>query len=173
MNRKIRGATLLAVATSVMAFGAAHAQPSSSAPALSAEALARCAAQVQTLREESTRINQKNAEYDIRRKAINERTVMLKAERDSPQAKELEPGLAFRKSLEEHHAATLAFNAEIEQIKRDIVAVTALKQDYDTSCANRSYRRADLDAMPEAARTAMRAGLGDVQVPYLDSASSR
>lgn len=138
-----------------------------SAP-LAPDVLARCASQVQQLREESTRLTQKSAETDVRRNAINERSATLKAERDSLKADDLEGGLAVRQRLQDHHAQTVAFNAEVEKLKTEIRAVNGLKRDYDGACANRSYRRADLDALPESARNAMRVGLGGVQVPYIE-----
>lgn len=147
------------------------AQAQTAAP-LDSAALNLCATQVNNLRVESNRINQKNAELDVRRKAINERSASIKIERDNVPADNLERGLAVRASLQEHVSQTVKFNAEIEQIKRDIVAVNALKQQYDSGCANRPYRRKDLAALPEVQRAAMQAGLGGVQVPYLDPATT-
>lgn len=138
---------------------------------LDREALNACATQVHNLRVESIRLTQKNSELEPRRRAINERSAALKAERDAVPGDDFERSLAVRKSLQEHHAQTLAFNAEVEQLKREIVAVNALKQDYDRSCANRPYRRSDLAALPEAQRGAMQTGLNSVQVPYLDPAT--
>ncbi|MGH8516785.1 MAG: hypothetical protein ACREUE_04935 [Panacagrimonas sp.] len=135
---------------------------------LAPDVLARCASQVLQLREESTRLTQKSAEIDVRRNAINERSAALKTERDALKPDDLEGGLAVRQHLQDHHAQTVAFNGEVEKLKTEIRAVNVLKRDYDSACANRSYRRADLDALPEAARNAMRAGLGGVQVPYIE-----
>lgn len=135
-------------------------------------ALNSCATQVHNLRVESIRLTQKNSELEPRRRAINERSAALKAERDAVPADDFDRAMAVRQSLQEHHAQTLAFNAQIEQLKREIVAVNTLKQDYDRACANRPYRRSDLAALPEAQRTAMQAGLDGVQVPYLDPATA-
>lgn len=134
---------------------------------LTALDLARCAAQVETLRTDSATLTQKNAEYDLRRATINARSAALKAERDAVKADDLEAGLAVRAKLKEHYDQTVAFNADVEKLKVDIRNLNALKKDYDDRCANRSYRRADLEAMPASAQAAMRAGLGGVQVPYL------
>lgn len=142
------------------------------APPLSAPELSRCATQVQNLRAESLRLTQKNTEMEPRRRAINERSVALKAERDAVPADDMDRSLAVRQSLQEHHAQTVEFNTQVEQLKREIVAVNALKQDYDRDCANRPYRRSDLAALPDAQRSAMQVGLGGVQVPYLDPAST-
>lgn len=136
-------------------------------PPLTAQDLARCAAQVETLRTDSITLTQKNADYDVRRNTINARSAALKAERDAVNPDDLEAGLAVRAKLKEHHDQTVAFNADVEKLKVDIRNLNALKKDYDDRCANRPYRRADLQAMPEAAQAAMRAGLGGVQVPYL------
>jgi Skp family chaperone for outer membrane proteins len=163
MNRWI-APTLTALACALAAPGAA-AQP---AAPLAPDVLARCAAQVQQLREESARLTQKSAETDVRRNTINQRSAALKAERDALKPDDLEGGLAVRQRLQDHHAQTLAFNAEVEKLKTEIRQVNVLKGEYDAHCANRSYRRADLEALPEAARNAMRVGLGGVQVPYIE-----
>lgn len=147
--------------------GAAAAQE----PALSREELSRCATQMQTLRAESTRLNTYNAQLDEQRIVINRRRAALDSERAGLDADDLAAGLEFRQRNKQHHEQALAFNAEIEQIKRDINAVNQLKNDYDGGCAQRSYRRSDLDSLPEAARHAMRTGLDGVQVPYLDPAT--
>lgn len=140
------------------------------APALTPDALARCASQVQSLREESSRLNQLNARYDGTRKLIDNRSAALQTERDALDPDDLAKGLDFRQRMQRHTDETIAFNAEIEQLKRDVSAIGALRTEYDQNCAQRPYRRADLDALPEAARNAMRAGLAGVQVPYLDPA---
>lgn len=155
--------TLTAIACALAAPQAA----AQSAP-LAPDVLARCASQVQQLREESARLTQKNAEIALRRNAINERSAVLKAERDALKTDDAQGGLALRQRLQDHQAQTLAFNAEVENLKSEIRAVNVLKGDYDGTCANRSYRRADLDALPESARNAMRVGLGGVQVPYVE-----
>jgi Skp family chaperone for outer membrane proteins len=161
--------TLTAVAFTLAAPHAA-AQPDGAAQTapLAPDVLARCAAQVQQLREESARLAQKSAEVDVRRNAINERSAALKAERDALKPEDLQGGLTVRQHLQDHHAQTLAFNAEVEKLKGEIRQVNVLKRDYDGTCANRSYRRADLDALPESARNAMRVGLGGVQVPFIE-----
>lgn len=135
---------------------------------LTAQDLARCASQVETLRADSDLLTQRNFEYDVRRKAINERSAALKAERDNVDPTNLAAGLAVREKLKVHHEQTLAFNADVERLRRDIHALNALKKDYDSRCAGRPYRRADLEAMPESARTAMGGGLGGVRVPYIE-----
>lgn len=137
-------------------------------PPLTADGLARCAAQVQSLRAESQRLVQKNTQIDQRRNFINARTAALDAERAQLPPDQLAAGLDFHTRAKRHREETVAFNAEVEQFKREVIAVNQVKQDYDRSCANRSYRRKDLEAMPETARNAMRIGLSDVQVPYLD-----
>lgn len=136
-------------------------------PPLTSQDLARCAAQVETLRADSTTLTQRNAEYEVRRNAINARTAELRVERDAVNPDDLESGLAVRQKLSEQRERTLAFNADVARLRTDIQDLNALKRDYDSRCANRSYRRADLDAMPLSTREAMRAGLGGVQVPYL------
>lgn len=160
-----RGATLVALG---LVTGTAVAQaPASQPPPLSPDALARCATQVQTLRSDSAALTQKNAEYELRRKAINERSSTIKAERDALKPEDVDAGLALRDQIKQHTAQTLAFNADVEQLKREIEAVNVVKRDYDNNCANRPYRPADLETLPEASRNAMRAGLGGVQVPYI------
>lgn len=161
-SRIVRGSLGLGFALSLLAANVAQAQTP-----LSKEALSKCASQVQSLRDESARLTQKNAEVDLRRSAINERSAALKTERDNLKPDDLQGGLALRQSLQQHSLDTLAFNADVEKLKSDIRAVNEVKKDYDGNCANRSYKRADLDALPEAAQSAMRNGLGGVQVPFI------
>ncbi len=138
------------------------------APPLSRAELARCASQVQTLRHDAPRLTRTSIEYDQQRLAINRRSAELKTERDNVDPEDLERGLAIRQRLAEHRKRTLAFNARIEQLKRDLEAINALKQDYDRNCARRPYRRDDFEALPTDRQAAMRAGLAGVRVPYLD-----
>lgn len=121
-----------------------------SADLLSAEALAVCAQQVQTLRSESERLNALAAEHERRRER-------LEAERQN---------LHDSESRERYNEAASAFNEEVAAFQEDLEAINALKARYADNCAGRDYRRADLDALPEAQRRAMRRGLDDVSVPY-------
>lgn len=157
----VRWATL---ATGLVLASAVQAEPGP----LTAQDLARCAAQIETLRTDSELLTQRNIDYDVRRQAINARSAALKAERDNVDPANLEAGLAVREKLKVHHDQTLAFNADVEKLRRDINALNALKRDYDSRCAGRPYRRADLQAMPESARTAMGGGLAGVRVPYIE-----
>ncbi len=137
---------------------------------LSPESLARCASQVQTLRDDSRRLAEQSIALDRRREGIEERSAMLRLERDNQAPEDVEAGLAFKQRLIEHSAQTLAFNAEISAMREEINALNALKFDYDQRCARRAYRRADLEALPADAQKAMRDGLGDVKVPYISDA---
>lgn len=157
---------ILPAAAALAAVFTTPAMPDEAGP-LPREALARCAAQVQTLLDESGRLTQAAVAFDRRRSALDERSAALRAERDAVAEGDLEAGLAVREKLKEHHAQTLAFNASVEQLKREIGSLNALKQDYDGNCANRSYRRSDLEGLPAEQQAAMRAGLRGVQVPYI------
>lgn len=152
--------------TVLLATGSVHAQD-----ALSIQALAQCATQVQHLREESARLNRHNGELDVQRKDINQRSAALQAERASLAPDDVEKGLNYRQRLQAHNANTLAFNARIEQIRLDIDAINVRKLEYDRECAKRPYHRADLDTLPTAQREAMRAGLSGVEIPYIEPAA--
>lgn len=145
---------------------------SAEVPPLSRDALMRCALQVQTLRVDAPRLTQTSYDYEQRRQAINQRSVVLKAERDRVPADDLEQGLAIRQQLQQHRDETIAFNAQVEQLKRDIQAINLLKQDYDRGCAQRPYRRSDLESLPGEQQAAMKAGLSGIRVPYLDASAA-
>lgn len=164
--------TPLAAAMVLIAIVSASARAGDDATRLTADALARCADQVKTLRQESARLMQLNASHDQTRNRINQRSATLQAERDAMNPDDLAKGLDFNQRMIAHTFETATFNQEIAQFKREIIAIDALKTDYDRNCAQRPYRRADLDALPDpVAREAMRAGLSGVQVPYLDPAA--
>ncbi len=139
---------------------------------LSRESLARCASQVQTLRDESTRLTRESTALDRRREGIEERSAQLRLERENPVQDDLEAGLDFRQRQIEHKAQTVAFNADIQTLRDQITALNALKFDYEQRCAKRAYRRADLESLSSEDQSAMREGLGDVKVPYIDPAST-
>ncbi|MGQ0619208.1 MAG: hypothetical protein ACT4QA_04685 [Panacagrimonas sp.] len=164
--------TPLFVAITLGAMLSASVQAGDDGTRLTADALARCANQVKTLREESARLMQLNARHDQTRAMINHRSAALQAERDAMSPDDLAKGLDFNQRMIRHTFETATFNQTIAEFKREIIAIDALKTDYDRHCAQRPYRRADLDALPDAAaREAMRAGLSGVQVPYLDPAA--
>jgi hypothetical protein len=137
-------------------------------PPLSATELARCASQVQTLRSESARIDQLSKQHDQTRARIQQRNAAFQQENQALAPDDLKGGLELRQRVQQHNAETTVFNTEIDKIRGEITALNALRDDYDRNCASRSYRRADLDRLPEPARNAMRAGLSGVLVPYLD-----
>ncbi len=165
-SRILRAGAVVALAL-VASVASAQQQPQKKPAALAPDALARCAGQVQTLRQESGRLVQTNSEYEVRRNAYNERTATLKAERDALQPDDLAGGLAWKQRQQDHQAQLVTFNADVEKLKSDIRAVNVVKREYDSSCAGRSYRPEDLKALPEPARSAMSNGLGGVQVPTL------
>lgn len=165
-SRIVRTAAMVALALVANVAGAQQPQQQKP-PALAPDTLARCATQVQTLRQESARLMQTNAEYEVRRNAYNERTSTLKAERDQLGPEDLAGGLAWKQRQQEHQAQLVAFNADVEKLKTDIRAINVVKRDYDGACAGRPYRQEDLKALPESAQKAMSTGLGGVEVPTL------
>lgn len=164
-SRKVRAAAMVALA--LVAHVAGAQQPQKKSPALAPEALARCASQVQTLRQESARLLQTNAEYEVRRNAYNERSSTLKTNRDELEPDDLAGGLAWKQRQQEHQAQLIAFNADVEKLKVDIRALNVVKRDYDATCAGKPYRQEDLKALPKSAQNAMSTGLGGVEVPTL------
>lgn len=140
-------------------------------PPLTLDALSRCASQVQTLRSESERITRASAAMDQRRDAINERSAQLERERDQPTGDDLASGLEFQQRMIKHQTQVVMFNSEIESLRGEITALNALKFDYEQRCARRPYKRSDLEKLPQADQQAMRTGLNDVKVPYIDPES--
>ncbi|WP_420427826.1 hypothetical protein [Algiphilus sp.] len=132
--------------------GIAQAQPAGDG-ALSPEALARCASEVHRLRTESLRLLEQSHANDVQRASLAEQRRALAAD---PSARP------------DYNARAEAFNAEMQQFRADVRALNALKAHYERHCAQRPYRRADLEALPEAHRYAMRQGLSDIRVPFFD-----
>jgi hypothetical protein len=158
----------LAVAALLMAAAMpAHADP---AP-LDLPALRECATQVRQLRSEATRLNADTAQLDARRIALDQRSAALRAEAAQLDRDELRATLDLQQRRQRHNDELLAFNAEIARHRQAIDAVNRVKQRYAQDCAERPYRRADLATLPADAQTAMRAGLADIEVPYLDPAA--
>ncbi|MHA7833410.1 MAG: hypothetical protein ACX94A_02900 [Algiphilus sp.] len=131
---------------------AVQAQPADEA-ALSSEALARCASEVHRLRTESLRLLEQSQANDVQRASLAEQQRALAAD---PAAR-----AAYNTRAE-------AFNAEMAQFRSEVRALNALKAHYEAHCAQRPYRRADLEALPEAHRHAMRRGLADIRVPFFE-----
>lgn len=160
---------LLVVATAgaffVSAAGAQQAQP------LSREALAQCAQQALTLRTDSQRLNADNDRFDAERVQINAEKAAIEAAAANVAKDDLNANLALHQRNDAHVARATEFNARIEEHKRQIDQLNGVKQQYDRNCSGRSYRRAELEALPAPMQDAMRRGLQDVVVPYLDPAA--
>lgn len=135
---------------------------------LSPQDLSRCSQQIQTLRDESKRLLAASEAADKKRNAINARTAELANARAEPGDAELESGLSLAQARIEHQSMVVLFNKEVEALRGEITAVNALKFDYEQRCAGRPYRRADLEKLDAEAQAAMRSGLNNVKVPYLD-----
>lgn len=137
---------------------AGNAQEEPDEATLGAEALAKCAERVQNLREESTRLNRAADEFEQRREALAEQHASI----DGGQ------GVEASGRLLEYNKQAETFNEDIAAFRDQVMAVNDTKQWYHDNCANRSYRRSDLEALPADRAAAMRAGLADVQVPYIE-----
>ncbi|MEQ1438593.1 hypothetical protein AAG565_04450 [Fontimonas sp. SYSU GA230001] len=152
----------------IIGLGPAAAQDGSGEP-LSAAELARCAQQVQQLRAESARILADSARLDAQRGRIDERRRRIEADAATPDRGDLAQRLALSDRRQQLSAEATAFNARIEQLRGEIASINAVKLDYERGCAQRPYRRRDLERLPQAAQEAMRAGLDDVRVPYIEA----
>lgn len=127
---------------------------------LTKQELARCAARVRDLREESARLNETAARLDARRGALERRRAALNDDTqddgaDGPHARWMH-----------YNADAAALNDDVAQFRRDVERINRIKRGYRRECAGRPYSRSDLGALPEGLRAAMRAGLAGVRVPY-------
>lgn len=138
---------------------------------LSHEQLRRCAIQVQQLRDDATRLNADTLQLDARRAAIDQRAAALQREATAVDRDDLRASLDLRQRRKQHNDETLAFNGEIARHRQAIDAINVVKQQYAVNCAERAYRRADFAQLSADAQAAMRAGLADIEVPYLDPAA--
>lgn len=152
----------------VLCAAAWSAAPAADDQPLSAAELARCANQVQQLRGESARILSENSRLDTQRAGIEARRREIRSDAMTRSRGDLAAGLALSERRQSLNAEATAFNGQIAQIRSDIAAVNDVKAAYESGCAQRPYRRRDLEQLPQAAQDAMRAGLGDVEVPYVD-----
>lgn len=165
MKSPLHAGTAFALAVSA-ALSAAHA---GEVEPLSTAELAGCASRIQQLRAESSRILADNARFDAQRVRIDERRRQIDAEATAQGRGDLAKGLTLSERRRQLNAEATSFNARIEQIRRDIGAINEVKLDYEQACAQRPYRRRDLAQLPQPAQDAMRAGLDDVQVPYIEN----
>lgn len=133
--------------------------------------LRECAQKIQFLRTESNRIFQQHEVNERRRIANNQKSEALRAERASLSADELREGLDFHDRNERHQSDLRAFNAEIENFKREIVTANNEKLAYERDCNGRSYPRSAFEQLTPSEQAAMQRGLADVSVPYLDPAA--
>lgn len=145
----------------ILGLSGAHAA-SAQAPRLEAGELAVCATRVQHLRQESTRLHEAVARLDRRRDALNARTASLDRMAVDGDA------MALHDARTRHNDEVQAFNAEIERLRYELGAVNQVKSEYTRDCSGRPYRREDLASLTPTAQNAMRAGLSDITVPYLD-----
>lgn len=140
-------------------------------PPLSAEQLRQCAAQVQQLRVDATRLNAATPQLDAHRVDLDRRQRALQQEAAAADRDDLRANLDLQQRRKQQNDEATAFNAEIAQHRQAIEAINVVKQQYAAQCADRAYRRADFAQLSADAQAAMRAGLADIEVPYLDPAA--
>ncbi|MGB0954672.1 MAG: hypothetical protein ACPGZP_01585 [Panacagrimonas sp.] len=158
------------IALSLLVGAAAFAQaPQSSASELSTSELVRCAQQVEILRREAPPMGQRYRQLDARRNFINQRTAALRAEASSGAGSDLDAHLDFEQRNLQHRQQTIAFNAELAAYVQEVRRIEGIKREYDRVCAGRPYRRSAFQALPPHLQAAMRAGLSDIRVPYVDA----
>lgn len=156
MNAGVRAAAALVLVCSATA-GASE-QP------LSADELARCAQQVRHLRSAAPRLLQQNAQLEAQRENLMQRQRELDS---AVAAADLDTHLALQDRRLQLRDAMTAHNARVETLRTEITALNGIWKHYDAQCSNRSYRRSDFERLAPEAQAAMRAGLADVQVPYI------
>ncbi|MFT4046557.1 MAG: hypothetical protein QM661_07640 [Solimonas sp.] len=155
----------LLLLAAMLAGGAARAQT----PSLTADALRACATQVQQLRGGAVRLNAQVAQADARRRELDAQAAALRREADGA-PHDLQAGLDLQQRRRQHADAATAFNRQMAAQRQAIDDLDRVKADYERNCAARRYRRSDFAALPADARAAMRAGLDDIRVPYVDPA---
>ncbi|NKF22073.1 hypothetical protein [Solimonas marina] len=138
---------------------------------LDAAALRACATRVVELRSGSAQLTLRSSALEARRAQLDARAPALQNAGGAPAEADLDAHLDLQQRRRQHHDEALAFNAEVAQQRQAVDALNGVKQDYARECAGRPYRRRDFTALPASLQAAMRAGLDDVVVPYVDPAS--
>lgn len=149
--------------------GVSHAQPlpAPTPNPLSAAELAVCAQRVQRMRTESGPLLQRNTALAQRRDAIEARRASLAQQAEAISRDDLEAELQRRSAQQQLNAEALALNRDMQAMREAVADLSAVRDDYDRDCAQRPYRRRELEALPRPQQEAMRAGLAGVQVPEL------
>lgn len=134
---------------------------------LSAEELAVCSQRVLRMRTESAPLLQLNASLGQRRDAIEARRAALARQAELISPDDLEAGLERRRAQQQLNAEALAVNRDMQGMREAVAELSGVRADYDRQCAQRPYRRRELEALPLPQQEAMRAGLAGIQVPEL------
>ena len=161
MNR-IRIAVVSAAALLMAARVAAADEP------LDVGALQACAAQVQQLRSGASRLTEQVQRSDARRSELNAQGAALQREAGGSDRDNLQAHLDLQQRRQQHNDAANAFNSQMVAQRQAIDDLNRVKADYERNCSSRSYRRSDFAALSPDAQAAMRAGLDDISVPYVD-----
>lgn len=136
---------------------------------LTHDQLQQCATQVQQLRADSARLTRASFDANAQKSAYEARAQALQAEGAALAPEDVQALTDLNARRQRHNQDLLAFNAQIQQLRSAITALNAVHTEYDRNCSNRPYRRSDFNGLSPTAQQAMRAGLADVTVPYLDS----
>lgn len=122
---------------------------------LTAQQLQQCAQMIQTMRTRAPRLN-------AQARRLQEQRLALAEQRASLQASEQDNLDAWGR----YNTGAAAFNKEMAKLRTVIGKINQVKKSYDQNCAGRPFRDADFQALPQALRDAMQAGLADIRVPY-------
>lgn len=135
---------------------------------LSGESLAQCANHALQLRSQAPRLLRLSVQMENERTLIHQRSAQLKTEAAATPRDDLRAQLELRERRNAYNAQATNFNARMENLKQDINGINVVKQAYERNCAGVPYRRSELAKLSPAAQEAMRLGMADLEVPYIE-----
>lgn len=136
------------------------------------EEMASCAKNIDYLHKKSLSLKVKNAKIDNKKSDFKKKSAALDNERSSVDVKSSKKVADFNKRLEELGAAISKLDKEVDAYNEDVASMSLETNQYNLSCANRSYRQSDIAKLPSELRDAITLNSQESDIPIQEEAQS-
>ena len=145
--------------------GAAGTASRAGVAAMSLDELAQCARRILELEQRRTRMQRDSASIIQTKARIERRGDSLEAARAGVNVRNAAAVEAFNHQIQSHRSAVAFHNQGVASYNAAVDSTGMLRNTFNASCANRSYRRSHLQTLPASLRAAIERNSQPSDVP--------
>jgi len=134
--------------------------------------LSACATKIDHIQKASTQLKIEQDRLAVWKEKLDKQNKALESDRTKIDNKILKQVQDFNARIEQNRTSVVQYNTDVSSLNDQSSALTLESNEFNTGCANRSYRQSDYLKLPSDIRTAIATKSEISDIPLIEDASN-